>query len=58
MKTEIYKMSALELSEAFKDKTLSPVEAINSVLERIKNIDEKHLHFTLFRSFFKLGFGD
>ena len=41
MKTEIYKMSALELSEAFKDKTLSPVEAINSVLERIKNIDEK-----------------
>ena len=34
-------MSALELSEAFKAKTLSPVEAINSVLERIKNIDEK-----------------
>jgi len=41
MKTEIYKLSALELSEAYKNKTLSPVEATYSVLERIKNIDEK-----------------
>ena len=41
MKTEIYKLSALELSKAYKNKTLSPVEATYSVLERIKNVDEK-----------------
>ena len=41
MKTEIYKLSALELSEAYKNKTLSPVEATYAVLDRIKNIDEK-----------------
>ena len=41
MKTEIYKMSALELSEAYKNKILSPVEATNSVLDRINDIDKK-----------------
>jgi aspartyl-tRNA(Asn)/glutamyl-tRNA(Gln) amidotransferase subunit A len=41
MKTEIYKLSALELSEAYKNKSLSPVEATYAILDRIKNIDKK-----------------
>ena len=38
MQNEIYKLSAFELTNLYKDKALSPVEASKSVLERIKKI--------------------
>ena len=41
MKTDIYKMSALELTDAYRNKVLSPVEATKSILDRIKTIDTK-----------------
>ena len=40
MQNEIYKLSAFELTNLYKDKALSPVEASKSVLERIKKIDK------------------
>ena len=41
MKTEIYKLSATELSNAYENKVLSPVEVTNSIIDRIKDIDDK-----------------
>ena len=41
MKTEIYKLSASELSNAYENKVLSPVEVTNSIIDRIKDIDDK-----------------
>ena len=41
MKTEIYKLSASELSNAYENKDLSPVEVTNSIIDRIKDIDDK-----------------
>ena len=38
MQNEIYKLSVFELTNLYKDKALSPVEASKSVLERIKKI--------------------
>ena len=44
MKTEIYKLSASELSNAYENKVLSPVEVTNSIIDRIKDIDDKLFH--------------
>ena len=41
MKTEIYKLSAMELSKAYENKALSPLEVTNSIIDRIKDIDDK-----------------
>ena len=41
MKTEIYKLSATELSKAYENKALSPVEVTNSIIDRIKDVDDK-----------------
>ena len=40
MKTEIYKLSASELSEAYRNKSLSPVEVTRSLLDRINKLDK------------------
>ena len=40
METEIFKLSAHELSEAYNNKTLSPVEVTKSIIDRINNIDK------------------
>ena len=40
MEIEIFKLSAFELSEAYKDKTLSPVEVTQSIINRINTIDK------------------
>ena len=44
MKTEIYKLSASELSNAYENKVLSPVEVTNSIIDRIKDIQRYGLH--------------
>ena len=36
MKTEIYKLSASELSKAYENKALSPVEVTNSIKTELK----------------------
>jgi len=40
LEIEIFKLSAFELSEAYKDKTLSPVEVTQSIINRINTIDK------------------
>ena len=40
METEIFKLSAHELSDAYNNKTLSPVEVTKSIIDRINSIDK------------------
>ena len=47
METEIFKLSAYELVEAYKNKTLSPVEVTKSIIDRANKIDKEVNAFVL-----------